>query len=170
MSTPLLVDDNPLVREYLDWLPPDERIGAERAFRDSPLLRVAVTRGLDLSAEEQKMLMAEFDVYAETGEIDPESVLGHIAAEAKELDAVESDKRARDAGRRSPLLRYAARAGYVPRMPGLEREFARVTPRDQAFLFFLIDLWAEVKLFEENGGEKAIARLRDDGGDVLRVK
>src|SRR5690242_3436697 len=119
------------ISEYLDSLPPDERRAQARSFEESALLRLAVERVLELEPDDQKVLMAEFEVYADTGEVEEGSLFAELLAEAKDEEWLDAQERSEAAGGRSSLLRFMSRAGYAKSMRDLEEGFSVVDPLEQ---------------------------------------
>jgi hypothetical protein len=167
MSTVSGVHD--FISEYLDSLPPDERRVQARSFEESALLRLAVERVLELEPEDQKVLMAEFEVYADTGEVEDGSLFANLLAEADDIEYDEALDR-RDAARgRSALLRFLERAGYEESIRKFEETFALVEPLDQAYLKLLFDLAAAVAFFGDAGGKDAIERIKENGPHAIKL-
>lgn len=116
------------ISEYLDSLPPDERREQSRSFEESALLRLAVDRVRDLGPEDQKVLMAEFEVYAETGEVEEGSLFGEscLRTRTRSIMAMRSlAVRPRAGGRRCSVSSLAP--GTSGRCATLRRGSLRLT-------------------------------------------
>jgi hypothetical protein len=134
-----------------------------RSFEESALLRLAVERVLELEPEDQKVLMAEFEVYADTGEVEEGSLFAGLLAEAKDEEWLDAQERSEAAGGRSPLLRFLTRAGYEQSMRQFEEGFSQVAPLEQAFLKLTFDFHLHVRLLQEEGGGAFVDRVVEDG-------
>lgn len=143
------------ISEYLDSLPPDERRAQARSFEESALLRLAVERALELGPEDQKVLMAEFEVYAETGEVEEGSLFAGLLEDAEAIEWDEARSRSKAARGRSSLLRFLTRAGYEQSMRDFEEGFSQVDPLEQAFLKLTFDFAAEIGLLRQEAGRSS---------------
>jgi hypothetical protein len=155
------------ISDYLDSLPPDERRVQARSFEESALLRLAVERVLELEPEDQKVLMAEFEVYADTGEVEEGSLFAELLEDADAEEWGEARARSKAAGGRSPLLRFLSRAGYEESMREFEDGFSQVDPLEQAFLKLVFDLAAEIGLLRREGGAEFVDRVADEGPHAM---
>jgi len=155
------------ISEYLDSLPPDERRTQSRSFEESALLRLAVERVLDLDPEAQKVLMAEFEVYGETGEVEEGSLFAELLEDAEAVEWEEALARSQAAGGHSPLLRFLARAGYERSMRDFEAGFSQVDPLDQAFLKLVFDFAAEIGLLRRERGDEFVDLVADEGPHAM---
>lgn len=161
------VNRQEFISDFLDSLPPDERRVQARNFEESALLQLAVDRVLELEPDEQKVLMAEFEVYAETGAVEEGSLLADLLEDADAVERDEALARSRAAGGRSSLLRFLRRAGYEDSMRELEDDFALVDPFEQAFLKSLFDLAAEIGLLAEEGAGELVERIVEEGPQAM---
>lgn len=162
--------ESDLFRRYLDSLPPDDRITAERAYEDDPLFRQAIHESEGFSDEQMKVLSAEWEEYSESGDVASGSMLEGLLGRAREEEQAAARARVVEAEGRSPVARYLGRSrGY--RMSGpLEKTFASVAPLDQALLYRLYDLYGELAFLAEAGGELALTRMRTEGRDLIPVE
>lgn len=159
-----------LISEYLDSLPPDERYEQERAINETPWLRLAMERALDCTDEERTQLMAEFELWQESGDLEPGSLLAELVAEGEEVKQAEAAARVRASGGRSPLLRFLARSRLRSRASTeLERAFSSAPAPEQAYLYSLLDFGSELILLERDHDADAVARLRAHGFDALQL-
>jgi hypothetical protein len=155
------------ISEYLDSLPPDERRSQARNFEESALLRLAVERVLELDPEDQKVLMAEFEVYAEAGEVEEGSLFAELLEDAEAVEWDDARARSKAAHGRSSLLRFLTRAGYERSLRDFEEGFSQVDPLEQAFLKLTFDLAAEIGLLRREGGEEFVDLIVEEGPHAM---
>lgn len=164
-----VVSGQDLIGEYLDSLPPDERRAQARQFEESALLRLMVDRVMESGPEVQKVLMAEFELYNETGEVEEGSLFADLLKDAEAVEYREAVARSPTAGGRSPLLRFLARAGYEASLRDLEEGFALIDPLEQAFVKLLFDFYAQVGLLAEEGADAFVDRIAEHGPQAMPV-
>jgi hypothetical protein len=162
--------ESDLFRRYLDALPPDDRLAAERAFESDPLFQQAIREAEEMSDEQMKVLSAEWDEYSETGEVPPGSILDGLMERARETSRAAALTRIEESGGRSPVARYLGRTRGHRMSPELEAMFASVAPLDQTFLYRLFDFYGELTLLTEEGAGAALDRMRREGRHLIPVE
>ena len=162
--------DPELFGRYLDSLPPDDRFGAEQLYESDPLFRQVVHETPGLSNEQMKVLSAEWDEYAETGEVETGSLLGELLERARAEDRAVADERVAQSKGRAPVVRYLGRTQGHRMTEELERTFASLFPLDQALLYRLFDLLGELTLLAEDGAGAAVERMRAEGRHLIPVE
>jgi len=163
------VSEQDFISEYLESLPPDQRGEQARAFEESALLRLAAERTMKLAPEDQKVLMAEFDVYAETGEVEDGSLFADLLRQAEGVEYDEALGRRRVARGRSSLIRFLARAGYeASSLRQFEESYSLVEPLDQVFVKLMLDFIGQIRLLAEEGADEFVSRLTEEGQGAFR--
>jgi|GEM_PF-3131352 len=156
-----------LVDEYLDSLPPDERHAQERALAEAPWIRLVMERSVDATLAERSQLMAEMDLWTETGELEPGSLLAVLIEEGEEVRQAVIAARVRESGGRSPLIRFLSRSGLRSPSRSIERMFSEAPPAEQAFVYWLMEFGSLLLLLERDHDPELVARLRADGFEAL---